>query len=432
MSKKIVSLILAISFCLMAVVTAYAATPSIAVSNVEAERGKEITVVVSLADNPGIVAMKLLVKYDTNVLEYQSSTISKDFSGITGATAVTTENNGDIILNWIVLSTENKNCTANGTFAEIKFKVKDNAAKGDSVISVTYDEDDVYNVKEENISFATNNGKVTVKAPCEHTNTELRNKKDATCKEEGYSGDTYCLDCNTTISTGRQLPKDANNHVGGTEVKNEKKATCKEEGYIGDTCCKGCGAVITKGKSIAKDADNHTGNTEIRNKQEANCVDKGNTGDTYCKDCNKLIKAGEVSDPNKDNHKDLKVINKKDATCKEEGYTGDTHCEACGYTAQGEVIPKTENHKFGAWKVTKEPTNTEEGEKERTCSVCGKVETAKIAKVSSDSDPIHVNVNGNANKDEINPNTGAEAVCGVVVAAAVVSGALWIASRKRH
>lgn len=197
MSKKIVSLILAISFCLMAAVTAYAATPSIAVSNVEAERGQEVTVVISLADNPGIVSMKLLVKYDTNVLEYQSSTIGSEFSDITGATTNLTENNGNIILNWVVLSTENKNCTANGTFAEIKFKVKDNAAKGDSVISVTYDEDDVYNVKEENISFAVNNGKVTVHEE-ENTGSAALTVATAT----GKAGEEVTVSINTKENMG--------------------------------------------------------------------------------------------------------------------------------------------------------------------------------------------------------------------------------------
>lgn len=416
--KKTFALLISLMMILSLAVTAFAAETKLEVETKSAKVGDEITVSVSTKNNSGIAYLAFTVDYDTTKLQFTGY----EESGMTSWVV----NTNKVVFVW----SDTADYTGIGEILKLKFKVLDNAESGFAKIALT--DISAFDVNEAEVNCSFISGGVTVSGVCKHTNTELRNKKDATCKEEGYSGDTYCLDCNTTISTGRQLPKDTNNHVGGTEVKNAKKATCKEEGYTGDTCCKGCGAVIAQGKSIAKDADNHTGNTEIRNKQEANCVDKGNTGDTYCKDCNKLIKAGEVSDLNKDNHKDLKVINKKDATCKEEGYTGDTHCEACGYTAQGEVIPKTENHKFGAWKVTKEPTNTEEGEKERTCSVCGKVETAKIAKVSSNSDPIHVNVNGNANKDEINPNTGAEAVCGVVVTAAVVSGALWIASRKRH
>lgn len=43
---------------------------------------------------------------------------------------------------------------------------------------------------------------------------------------------------------------DASNHVGGTEVRGEKDATCTQDGYTGDTCCKGCGAVFTSGEKI--------------------------------------------------------------------------------------------------------------------------------------------------------------------------------------
>lgn len=36
--------------------------------------------------------------------------------------------------------------------------------------------------------------------------TELRNKKDATTTETGYTGDTYCLGCNTEIKHGKVIP----------------------------------------------------------------------------------------------------------------------------------------------------------------------------------------------------------------------------------
>ena len=39
--------------------------------------------------------------------------------------------------------------------------------------------------------------------PCSHENTEIRNAKDATCTEDGYSGDTYCKDCGEKIGTGK-------------------------------------------------------------------------------------------------------------------------------------------------------------------------------------------------------------------------------------
>ncbi len=43
---------------------------------------------------------------------------------------------------------------------------------------------------------------------------------------------------------------DPEKHQGETEIKNAKQATETEEGYTGDTVCKGCGEILTKGEVI--------------------------------------------------------------------------------------------------------------------------------------------------------------------------------------
>lgn len=56
-------------------------------------------------------------------------------------------------------------------------------------------------------------------------------------------------------------------------------------------------------------------------------------------------------------------------------------CSVCKY-AETETIAKLEHvHTFGDWIVTKEATETEEGERQRTCSVCKYVEKETIAKL---------------------------------------------------
>lgn len=52
-------------------------------------------------------------------------------------------------------------------------------------------------------------------------------------------------------------------------------------------------------------------------------------------------------------------------------------CTACGETVRTETIPAL-GHTFGEWVVTQEPTCTEKGVEERTCS-CGAKETREIA-----------------------------------------------------
>lgn len=47
---------------------------------------------------------------------------------------------------------------------------------------------------------------VTLTSTCQHTETEIRDAKAATCTEEGYTGDTYCKTCGTKISEGEAIP----------------------------------------------------------------------------------------------------------------------------------------------------------------------------------------------------------------------------------
>lgn len=56
-------------------------------------------------------------------------------------------------------------------------------------------------------------------------------------------------------------------------------------------------------------------------------------------------------------------------------------CAGCG------DIQNKEPHAFGDWKVTKEATEKEAGEKEHICTVCGYTETAEIEKLAATTDP---------------------------------------------
>lgn len=82
---------------------------------------------------------------------------------------------------------------------------------------------------------------------CSHEDTSIRNQKDATCTEDGYSGDTVCNSCGETVKTGEVIP--ATGHT--TETQNAKEATCTEEGYTGDEICTVCGETVKAGEVIA-------------------------------------------------------------------------------------------------------------------------------------------------------------------------------------
>mgnify|MGYP000366203105 CR=1 FL=1 len=242
-----------------------------------------------------------------------------------------------------------------------------------------------------------------------HQHTEIRNKKEATCKEEGYSGDTWCKDCGKKILSGQTIAKTENHSWDAgkvttkatcteegektftcsicgdkktekvsatghqhTEIRNKKEATCKEEGYSGDTWCKDCGKKILSGQTIAK-TENHSWNQgEIT--KEPTCKEEGEKTFT-CSICGN-IKTEKVSTAD---HQHMEIRNQKNPTCKEAGYSGDTYCADCGVKIfSGQTIAKTKNHNWDGGVITTEPTCTERGEKTFTCTICGNTNTKKV------------------------------------------------------
>ena len=170
-------------------------------------------------------------------------------------------------------------------------------------------------------NYETESVSITItRSECEHKNTEIINKKDATCSVEGYTGDTYCKDCGEKLAAGITIEKKP--HTVGTTATCISKAVCS-------VCGENFGEV---------DATNHV-HTTVKNRKEATCTQTGYTGDTYCTDCNKLLE-----------------------TSKELAALG---------------------HDYKAT-VTKQPTTIEEGIMTYTCSKCGHSYTQPIAKIKSD------------------------------------------------
>ena len=81
---------------------------------------------------------------------------------------------------------------------------------------------------------------------CSHAITEVRDAKDATCTEPGYTGDTYCTVCNEKVKEGEVIP--AKGHT--EEIRNQLEPTLTTPGYTGDKYCKVCGVLIEQGKEI--------------------------------------------------------------------------------------------------------------------------------------------------------------------------------------
>lgn len=65
---------------------------------------------------------------------------------------------------------------------------------------------------------------------CTHEHTEIRNATAADCTHTGYTGDTYCTDCNEKLASGNVIPKTDHNYVNG--VCTVCGATQVLEGFI--------------------------------------------------------------------------------------------------------------------------------------------------------------------------------------------------------
>lgn len=256
--------------------------------------------------------------------------------------------------------------------------------------------------KTENIAKNENN----------HTGaTVLKNKVNPSCSENGFSGDTYCKDCDTKLSSGMVIEKTGHTWNSGTVAK---ATTCNQKGIKTYTCsvCKD-----TKTEEIAIDSSNHKGDTVVKNAVAATCIADGYSGDIYCKDCDKKLSAGKsiektghtwdsgvVTKASTCNQKGTKTYtcqkcnatktediavdktkhtggtktrNVGAASCGSTGYTGDVVCNGCGdILTAGKVVEKTQNHKASALvkENIKDADCTHDGSYDNVsyCEVCRK------------------------------------------------------------
>lgn len=73
---------------------------------------------------------------------------------------------------------------------------------------------------------------------CKHTSgTEVRNAKDATCTEDGYTGDMYCSECDAKIAGGNEIPA-----LGHTEA--DGKGKCGRCGQLLNLRSDQCGHIL--------------------------------------------------------------------------------------------------------------------------------------------------------------------------------------------
>lgn len=68
---------------------------------------------------------------------------------------------------------------------------------------------------EEAIAKTLSNQAMIPAEKCQHTDTEIRDQKDASCTEEGYTGDVYCKNCGELIESGEPILKTSHTYKDG-------------------------------------------------------------------------------------------------------------------------------------------------------------------------------------------------------------------------
>ena len=154
-------------------------------------------------------------------------------------------------------------------------------------------------------------------------------KTPATCRTMGTT--TYTATFSNAAFTTQtkdiqDIALDASNHDGDTEIRGAKAPTCAEEGYTGDTWCLGCNTKIADGTAIAKTTDHNWNDGVVTT--APGCIDEGVKTFT-CTVCGTT--RTEAVPANGHTPADPVTENTVAPTCAAEGsYDEVVYCEACG------------------------------------------------------------------------------------------------------
>ena len=192
--------------------------------------------------------------------------------------------------------------------------------------------------------------------------------KAPTCTENGHSAYWYCAAFDKYFSdengvneiTAESTVIPATGH-GESEVKGAKEATCTEDGYTGDKVCKVCGEILERGTVIEKIG-------HVWGEPEWNWSEDGKT-------CTVTFTCKNNPEHKETPEADVTSEAKTPATCTESGvttYTAKVDFNGSTYTDTKEVSVPATGHELKKTDA-KEPTCTEDGNKEYwTCDTCDK------------------------------------------------------------
>ena len=185
------------------------------------------------------------------------------------------------------------------------------------------------------------------------------------------TGDSYADGATVNLTENTTLYAQWEDNHSLTKVINKKDATCTEDGYTGDTVCAICGKEITKGEVILA-----KGHTEVIDAAvEPTCTKPGKTEGKHCSVCNEVLVA-QKEIPAKGH---TEVIDPAvEATCTTPGKTEGKHCSVCNEVLVAQEVIPAKGHSWDDGVVTITPTCVDAGVKTYTCTVCNATKTEAI------------------------------------------------------
>ena len=274
---------------------------------------------------------------------------------------------------------------------------------------------------------------------------------EATCAQEGNVAYYSCANCGRNFADADAtrelahvvLPVNPDHHTGDTQVKGALAATCTQDGYTGDTYCTGCNELLQSGTVIP--ATGHS--LERVEGLEATHAAAGHIEYWRCAACGALFADEAEKQPISLEDTVIPQIPHSFGTGWASDSTGHWHECSCG--AKSDV----EGHSFGNWTVTRQPTQTDTGSRERVCTVCGYVETQTLAVLA----PVENGGSGNGGQGQTadqpsgdrtsadgtdgqsktaSPKTGDESLMGIGLGTLALAGVgltiLTVTGRKRR
>ena len=199
-----------------------------------------------------------------------------------------------------------------------------------------------------------------------HSLTTVINGKEATCTEDGYTGDTVCKICGKLITEGAATPAKGHSWSDGTITT---APTCESDGVKTYTC-----TVCSETKT---ETINATGHTPVDVAEQApTCTKPGHEAGTKCSACDKIL-SGMTEIPATGHTEAIDAA--VEPTCTAPGKTEGKHCSVCNEVLVAQDVVPAKGHSWDDGRITTAATCESDGVKTYTCTVCNETRTEAIS-----------------------------------------------------